>query len=78
MPINPDDDDESHLVAMGSNLTGEEAEAHKLSHIQAMVAKGSIPQGQASQQAAGGVQEGAMANSMASQAMSQAGAVLQR
>lgn len=35
---------------MGSNLTGTEAEAHKLSHIKAMIAKGTVPQGQASQQ----------------------------
>lgn len=47
MPINPDDDDEAHLVAMGSAITGEQFEAHKFSHIQAMIAKGTQPQGQA-------------------------------
>lgn len=36
IPIEPDDNDEEHLVAMGSNLTTDAAEAHKLAHLQAL------------------------------------------
>jgi hypothetical protein len=74
IPINPDDNDEEHLVEMWSNLQTKNAEIHKVSHIQAMIAKWTVPQGmnQQAQQ-----NEQAMSNSMQSQAMSQAGATLQ-
>lgn len=39
VPINPTDDDESHLVEMGSDLNTVNAELHKMAHIMAMVQK---------------------------------------
>lgn len=39
VPINPTDDDESHLVVMGSDLNTVNAELHKMAHIMAMVQK---------------------------------------
>lgn len=43
VPINPDDNDEEHLVEMGSSLQTEQAELHRIAHIQAMIAKGTVP-----------------------------------
>ena len=37
--INPDDDDEQHLIEMGSLILTPEAEAHQLAHIQASIQK---------------------------------------
>lgn len=67
VPINPDDVDEDHLVEMWSTLTTKQAEIHKMAHIQAMIAKWTMPSGQSQW-----LNESSMANSMASQAMSQA------
>lgn len=39
VPINPEDNDEEHLVEMGSTIQTEQAELHKVAHIQAMIAK---------------------------------------
>lgn len=38
--INPDDDDEAHLVEMGSLILTPEAEMHQYAHIQASIQKG--------------------------------------
>ena len=38
--INPDDDDEQHLIEMGSLVLTPEAEAHQLAHIRASISKG--------------------------------------
>ena len=38
--INPDDDDEQHLIEMGSLILTPEAEAHQLAHIRASIKKG--------------------------------------
>lgn len=73
VPINADDNDEEHLVEMGSAINTKSFEMHKMAHIQAMIAKGSVP----AVQMGTGINEGSMANSMASQAMSQAQSQLQ-
>ena len=46
VPVNPEDNDEEHLVEMGSTLNTESAEIHKVAHIQAMIAKGVTPAAQ--------------------------------
>ena len=46
VPVNPEDNDEEHLVEMGSTLNTESAEIHKVAHIQAMIAKGVAPAAQ--------------------------------
>jgi len=66
--INPDDNDEEHLVTMGSSIDTEAFDYHKVAHIQAMIAKGTVPA--ASMQ--GQIDQGSMTNSMASQAQSAA------
>lgn len=73
VPINADDNDEEHLVEMGSAIDTKAFEMHKMAHIQAMIAKGSVP----AVQMGTGINESSMANSMASQAMSQAQSQLQ-
>jgi len=75
VPINPDDNDEEHLVEMGSSLQTEEAELHKVAHIQAMIAKGTQPV--INQQMQGG-NEQQMANSMMSMAQGSATAEMQQ
>ena len=75
VPVNPEDYDEEHLVEMGSTLNTESAEIHKVAHIQAMIAKGVAPAAQMDWQAQGN--ENAMANSMQSMGMAQAGSELQ-
>lgn len=74
VPINPDDNDEEHLVEMWSSLQTEQAEIHRVSHIQAMIAKWTVPT--INQQPWGN--EEAMSNSMQSMWMAQAGAELQQ
>lgn len=69
--VSAEDDDEQHLIEMGSNINTKAAEIHRDTHIQAMIAKGTQPAA-----AQTGINENAMANSAASQAMSQAGSVL--
>ena len=41
--INPNDDDEQHLIEMGSMILTPEAEAHQYAHIQASIAKWQAP-----------------------------------
>lgn len=74
VPINPEDNDEEHLVEMGSSLQTEQSEFHKVAHIQAMIAKGTQP---AINQQMWGGNEQAMANSMMSQAQAGANSQLQ-
>lgn len=61
--INPDDDDEQHLIEMWSMILTPEAEMHQYAHIQA-----SIEKGRASQQ----TQDTWMLNSMSNVAVNQA------
>lgn len=76
VPVNAEDNDEEHLVEMGSTLTTDSAELHKIAHIQAMIAKWVAPVAQID--ASAQWNENAMSNSMMSMGMSQAGAELQQ
>lgn len=72
VPISPDDNDEEHLVAMGTSIDTEAFAIHQAAHMMAMTKKGVEPV--ASGQA--GIEEAAMSNNMAAQAMSSAGSEL--
>ena len=69
VPISEKDYDVEHLVAMGTTISTEASEVHRLSHIQSMIQKGTMQMEQNGQ-------ENAMSNAMNSQAMSQAGSQL--
>jgi hypothetical protein len=70
VPINPDDDHAQHLVALWNTIDTPSAKAHLVAHLMEYV---KIPQIQPQTW----LNENAMNNSMASQAMSQAWSTLQ-
>ena len=80
VPIDADDNDEEHLVAMGANIDNEAFAAHQLSHIMAIQQKGKMTAAplDVNSETAKKSQEFSMQNSMTSQAMAQAGSELQQ
>jgi len=74
VPINPEDNDEEHLVELGTTIQTDQAELHKIAHIEAMIAKGIQPAINQQQ----GTNEQAMSNSMQSMSMSSANSELQQ
>ena len=80
VPIDADDNDEEHLVAMGANIDNEAFAAHQLSHIMAIQQKGKMTAAplDVNLETAKKSQEFSMQNSMTSQAMAQAGSELQQ
>ena len=80
VPIDADDNDEEHLVAMGANIDNEAFAAHQLSHIMSIQQKGKMTAAplDVNSETAKKSQEFSMQNSMTSQAMAQAGSELQQ
>jgi len=80
VPIDADDNDEEHLVAMGANIDNEAFAAHELSHIMSIQQKGKMTAAplDVNSETAKKSQEFSMQNSMTSQAMAQAGSELQQ
>lgn len=74
VPIDADDNDEEHLVAMWASIDTEAFEAHKLSHIMAIQQKWKMTAAplDVNAETAKKSQEFSMQNSMTSQAMAQA------
>jgi len=80
VPIDAEDNDEEHLVAMWASIDTEAFEAHKLSHIMAIQQKGKMTAAplDVNAETAKKSQEFSMQNSMTSQAMAQAGSELMK
>jgi len=72
IPINMEDNDEEHLVEMGSVINTEAFELHKVAHIQAMITKGTASASEMQQAQGGGVKESSIVNGMASQSAASA------